>query len=334
MAGKKKPQHLQTPGQPPARSSASRPAALQTGGGFELPFSLPDKDDAPTINLPRLEKKLPWLMPLIYSLAIISFIPLTAIYYNRAATHKTNRWSLIPDMDNQPKWRSQQANMLFADHRASRAWPDGTVRADTPLPDPWYDEGIVNGQWATGLPPQVTVDAALLERGHQRFNIYCAMCHGEAGYGDGTVAKRADLLKEGTWTSPLTYHGDQVRNRPAGHIFNTITNGIRTMPAYGSQIPVHDRWAIVAWIRVLQASQDADIGSVPAEERSQLEAQKPAGTPAAAPATPGSVASGLNSPEPPVADRPGNSAQEAPAQPQVEAQPDAAGAGGTEEGAH
>jgi hypothetical protein len=123
----------------------------------------------------------------------------------------------------------------------------------------------------------------LLDRGQQRFNIYCAPCHGLDGYGDGTVARRAAQLKEGTWTPPLNYHTDQVRSRPVGHIFNTITNGIRTMPPYGSQIPVADRWAIVAWVRVLQASQDADLKSLPAAEQQTLEAHKP---PPTVPATP------------------------------------------------
>jgi mono/diheme cytochrome c family protein len=279
MAGKQKPSRPASPkpgGQPAA---AARPA----GPGLQLPFELPDKDGVPTINFVRLWKTLPWLLPLVVSLGIVSFIPLSVIYYNRTATHKTNRWSLIPDMDNQPKWRSQQANLMFADHRASRAWPEGTVRADAALPDAWFDTGIVNGEWATGLPPQVVIDGALLARGKERYHIYCSVCHGEGGYGDGPVAQRADRLKEGTWTSPLTYHGDQVRNRPVGHIFNTITNGIRTMPAYGTQIPAADRWAIIAWIRVLQASQSTDIAALPADRRAELEARKPA---VAAPAAP------------------------------------------------
>lgn len=305
MAGKKKPQHLQPgkapqgqqapppaaplpPGDPAGKPVASRstPKARQViapaGKGFEIPFSLPDKDDAPTINLPRLTKKLPWLLPLIYSVAIISFIPLCSIYYNRTATHSLPRWSLIPDMDNQPKWRGQQANTMFADHRSSRPWPEGTVARGMLRDDTHFYQGIVNGEWATGLPPQITVDQALLDRGRERYNIYCMQCHGEAGYGDGAVSRRAELLKEGTWTVPLTYHGDQVRNRPAGHIFNTITNGIRTMPAHGSQVSPEDRWAIIAWIRVLQASQHAELADLPAARRGELEARRPAAAPEAA----------------------------------------------------
>ena len=80
-----------------------------------------------------------------------------------------------------------------------------------------------------------------------------------AGYGDGIVARRADRLQEGTWVPPSSLHDDTVRQRPDGHLFNTITNGIRTMPAYGPQIPERDRWAVVAYVRALQRSQRARV---------------------------------------------------------------------------
>jgi hypothetical protein len=91
-----------------------------------------------------------------------------------------------------------------------------------------------------------------------------------AGYGDGMVAKRADELMEATWVPPSSFHTELVRSRPVGHLYNTITNGIRNMPAYGPQIPEHDRWAIVAYVRALQLSQNADVSDVPAELRSSL----------------------------------------------------------------
>lgn len=294
MAGKKKPQHTQAGSgsrdnaPAPLKASGSPAKQQRAGGGFELPFSLPDKDDLPVINMERLKKKLPWLVPTIYALAILSFFPLTNIYYNRTATHSLPRWSIIPDMDNQPRWKYQQANMLFADGRSSRPWPEGTVARGMLRDDTHYYYGIVNGQWATGLPPQIEINQALLERGRERYTIYCAQCHGDAGYGDGPVSRRAELLKEGTWTVPLTYHGDQVRDRPAGHIFNTITNGIRTMPAHGSQVSVEDRWAIIAWIRVLQESQHTTIDSLPSGKRAEMEARRPAAeeAPVAAEAAP------------------------------------------------
>jgi mono/diheme cytochrome c family protein len=286
MPGKKKqPKNIS----PPSRTQLTAPKptdpmfpeaknpVLRLPAGFKLPtLKLPFMDEPPTINLERLKRKIPWLTPAIMAFGIASFIPLSAIYYNRSNDHqKSNRVSIIPDMDNQPRWKSQQANYLFADHRASRPWPDGTVPATLPLKDNHFDYGIVDGAWATGLPPQLEINQALLDRGRERYNIYCAPCHGRGGYGDGSVAKHADRLKEGTWTVPLSYHTAQVRTRPVGHIFNTITNGIRTMPPYGTQIPAADRWAIIAWIRVLQASQDADINSLPPDQQQELLKRKP-----------------------------------------------------------
>jgi mono/diheme cytochrome c family protein len=96
------------------------------------------------------------------------------------------------------------------------------------------------------------VTESLVRRGQNRFDIFCAPCHGLDGYGDGPVAKRADALQEGTWVPPSSYHTDLVRQRPVGFIFNTITHGIRNMPAYGPQIPVADRWAIVSYVRELR----------------------------------------------------------------------------------
>ena len=84
------------------------------------------------------------------------------------------------------------------------------------------------------------------------------------------VAKRADELLEGTWTPPTSFHSELLRERPVGHLFNTISNGIRNMPAYGPQIPVDDRWAIVAYVRALQRSQNATVDDVPPDIRAQL----------------------------------------------------------------
>jgi mono/diheme cytochrome c family protein len=241
--------------------------------GPDIPLLGLDWDELPAVRVRRLPY---WTLPIAYCLIVFSFILLAMAYVARNTYHTVNRISIIPDMDNEPRWKTQQANYMFADHRASRPWPDGAVPRGLLENDDHYYRGIVGGAWATGLPAQLTIDRALLERGRQRYNIYCTPCHGEAGYGDGMVAQHADMLKEGTWTQPLNYHTDQVRSRPDGHIFNTITNGIRTMPPYGSQIPVADRWAIVAWIRVLQASQGADLSSLPADKQAELLKRKPA----------------------------------------------------------
>ena len=113
----------------------------------------------------------------------------------------------------------------------------------------------------------------LMRRGQERFNIYCAACHGLGGYGDGMVARRAaEMQQSGAntaagWVAPTNYHTDEIRGRPVGNLYNTITNGIRTMPAYDKQIPVPDRWAIVAYVKALQRSQHAKPQDVPETER-------------------------------------------------------------------
>jgi mono/diheme cytochrome c family protein len=122
--------------------------------------------------------------------------------------------------------------------------------------------------WVEAIPVPVTMQ--VMRRGQQRYDIFCSPCHGLSGYGDGMVAKRAEDLQEGTWTPPSSLHTDLIRARPEGQLFNTITNGVRSMPAYGAQISVEDRWAIVAYVRALQRSQAAAVDDVPTDLRASL----------------------------------------------------------------
>jgi mono/diheme cytochrome c family protein len=166
-------------------------------------------------------------------------------------------------MDNQPKFRAQHASALFADGRAMRIQVEGTVARGQLQEDGHYYLGVVNDAWAATFPGQVRVDVPFLERGRERFDIYCLPCHGAAGYGDGMINKRAmELVNQGVngtiWVQPKSIHDADIREQPVGQIYNSITNGVRTMPAYGSQIPVADRWAIVAYVRALQRSQNAE----------------------------------------------------------------------------
>lgn len=213
-----------------------------------------------------------WPNWLIYAAVIATaavLIPLAMIAKARTTTSTRPRINVVPDMDNQPKFRAQQANPMFADGRAMRLPVPGTVaRGELAADDAFFRGKTAAGEWVTAIPVPVT--GPLLRRGQERFDVYCTPCHGYAGYGDGIVAKRADRLQEGTWTPPSSLHTDLVRSRPDGLLFNTVSNGVRTMPAYGAQIPVADRWAIVAYVRALQRSQDAKVTDVPAELRSQL----------------------------------------------------------------
>jgi mono/diheme cytochrome c family protein len=213
--------------------------------------------------------KLPrWILFTVAILVVLSWVPLALIMRARVTTSPQPRIHIVPDMDNQPKFKTQARNPMFADRRAMRPPVAGTVPRSATLGNTALTEGKVGDDWVETMP--VEVDRGLLERGRERFDIYCSPCHGLAGFGDGMVAKRADELLEGTWTPPSSFHTDLVRQRPDGHIFNTISNGIRNMPAYGPQIPVNDRWAVVAYVRALQRSQNATVDDVPPDIRAQL----------------------------------------------------------------
>lgn len=137
------------------------------------------------------------------------------------------------------------------------------------MEDDHLHRGKANGQWAGSFPMPVTIE--MMMRGRERYGIYCTPCHGLTGEGDGIVAIRADRLQEGTWVPPASFHTEPNRARPVGYIYNVIANGVRNMPAYGSQISVEDRWAIVAYVRALQRSRNARLDDVPADKRTSLE---------------------------------------------------------------
>ncbi len=201
-------------------------------------------------------------------LVILAIIPVVLIARARAVKFSGPKTHIIHDMDHQPKFKTQNYNRLFADRRAMRPEIPGTVARGSLIADEAYQTGKQGGEFIEEFPIEVT--QPLLQRGQERYEIFCAMCHGLAGYGDGIIGKRAEALQEGTWVPPSSYHTDQVRERPVGHLFNTITHGIRNMAAYRSQIPGQDRWAIVAYIRALQKSQNANIDDVPQEYREDL----------------------------------------------------------------
>lgn len=209
-----------------------------------------------------------WLFYLVVVIIVLSWVPLAVILRARNTMSSKPRIHIIQDMDNQQKFKTQARNRLFADRRAMRRPATGTVARGELNGDDAYYRGMVGEDWIETLPIPVTMQ--LMERGRERFDVFCAPCHGLAGAGDGMVAKRAEELQEGTWTPPASFHSELVRERTDGHLFNTITNGIRNMPAYAPQIPVEDRWAIVAYIRALQRSQGAPLEDVPADLRAQL----------------------------------------------------------------
>ena len=206
----------------------------------------------------------------ILILMTLAMIPPALIARLRAVPSEKPRVHLIQDMDNQPKFRAQHATAIFTDGRAMRPPVHGTIARGELWADDHFARGVVNGEWTTTFPSQVTVDEAFLHRGRERFNIYCTPCHGWAGFGDGIVHLRADRLVNAgingsTWVAPKSLHEQTIRDQPIGQVFSTITNGVRTMPSYSAQISREDRWAIVAYVKALQWSQNADTarGAVP-----------------------------------------------------------------------
>jgi mono/diheme cytochrome c family protein len=156
-----------------------------------------------------------------------------------------------------PNWNMDQTERIdpqepapkdvFADGRGMRTPVEGTVAVGMLREDDHLWRGKVAGEFAKAVPPSLELDAAFLARGQERYNIYCAPCHDKAGTGNGTVAGRGI-------TQPPTFHSAYLKGFPVGQLFDVITNGVRTMPPYASQIPAEDRWAIATYVRALQVA--------------------------------------------------------------------------------
>lgn len=165
----------------------------------------------------------------------------------------------FPGMKHQPKLRPQSASAFFADGRADRMPPEHVVRADLPLrnDDHLYYGKDATGAFARGFPSALAVDMKFLERGRDRYTIYCLPCHGAVGDGNG-ITKRYGM------GATATYHDDRLRKMPEGEIFNTITNGTqnKNMPSYADKVAPEDRWAVIAYVRALQRAQQGTAADV------------------------------------------------------------------------
>jgi mono/diheme cytochrome c family protein len=210
--------------------------------------------------------------------ALALAVPPFIIARVRATPDENRAVHIFFDMDFQPKFKPQTLNPLFADGRAQRTSVVGTVARGESQLDAHRFEGVLEGKWADRLPDGMTMSKELLERGQQRYNIYCSACHGYAGYGDGAVNKRAMELMSSSegpangtaWVQAKSMHDPLVREHPVGMIFSIATNGIRNMAGYGTQITVEDRWAIAAYVKALQFSQNASMQDVPPELRDNI----------------------------------------------------------------
>lgn len=165
------------------------------------------------------------------------------------------------DMHDQPKFKPLRANSFFADGRSARPLVAGTVARGTLQEDDHLFTGRMNNEFVTTFPFPVTKEGLL--RGQERFNIFCSPCHGQLGNGEGAIVQRG--MKK-----PPSFHIDRLRESPPGYFFNVITNGFGAMFDYSDRIPARDRWAIIAYIRALQLSQNAKLDDVPQEKRQEL----------------------------------------------------------------
>jgi mono/diheme cytochrome c family protein len=170
------------------------------------------------------------------------------------------------DMHDAPRYKPLARSEFFGDERSARPFVEGTVARGQLDGDELFFTGKTGGAFAT--QPPMPVDAALLQRGRERFGIFCSPCHGVAGRADGMVVRRG-------YRKPVSFHDDRVRAQPIGYYFDVMTNGFGAMPDYAAQVPARDRWAIATYIRALQFSQHATLADVPPPVRPQLGAGTP-----------------------------------------------------------
>jgi Cytochrome C oxidase, cbb3-type, subunit III len=165
------------------------------------------------------------------------------------------------NMRDQSKLEPFEASAFFPDGQSERPLADGVVARGQLHDDELLYSGKIGGELSDTFP--FTVTTALLSRGQLRFNIYCAPCHGGLGDGEGMIVQRG-------FTQPPSFHDERLRQAPAGHFFDVITNGFGSMYSYASRIAPEDRWAIIAYIRALQLSQHATLDDLPPDQRGQL----------------------------------------------------------------
>lgn len=164
-------------------------------------------------------------------------------------------------MEKQAKYTYYEENDFFADRRAMRQPPEGTLPREQPAGNPALTTGMVAGQVVQEIPLELTPE--ILKRGRHKYEIVCAQCHGKLGNGDSIVAENMPLRLPPSLTA--------LADKPAGHFYRAIAYGYGVMPSFAGEIRIEDRWAVVAYVRALQKSQNATVADVPADKRSELE---------------------------------------------------------------
>lgn len=171
-------------------------------------------------------------------------------------------------MADQPAYRPLQYSDFWGDSRSGRDPVPGTVARGQLKEDDAFFTGMRSGEFVNFVPRPV--DRKMLERGQERYDIYCAPCHDRLGEGRGMVVRRG-------FPQPPSLHLDRLREAKPGYVFDVITRGFGRQPDLAAQIPVADRWAIVAYVKVLQYSQNAPLSAVPAADLQKLESPQAAG---------------------------------------------------------
>jgi len=271
---------------------------LQDAGAIAIEPCYLDPDPA--------QKQMPkWILAFIVASTAFALVPFAIAAKARSSHSSEPHIHIFPDMDFQPKYKSDTAMDLFADGRANRGEITGTIARGWLEADTLFYNGLQQSekgdtcaditsatcQWTTGFPtqypdsPGVTpdlrgkpfvVDGKLVNRGQQRFNIYCSPCHGYDGHGQGMIPERVKLTG-GVWLARNLVEAPDAAGKGGvavqmanGQMFNTISNGFQTMMGYAGQIPAADRWAIIAYVRALQRAQNASSDDVPARLRGSI----------------------------------------------------------------
>ncbi|MNX93684.1 Cytochrome c [compost metagenome] len=165
-------------------------------------------------------------------------------------------------MAHQPKYGPLASSDFFANEQAARPLVDGTVPRGEKRPDAYFQTGLVGGKAVDAFPFPITL--RVLERGRERFEIYCAPCHDRTGNGNGMIVQRG-------FTRPPSLHEPRLIQAPAGHFVQVMALGFGTMYSYASRVSAEERWAVAAYLRALQLSQRAPLADAPPAERSRLE---------------------------------------------------------------
>lgn len=216
---------------------------------------------------------------MVFRLAMLGLTSALLISGCRGTVSEDPPVHMNPNMDNQWRFDMQEPNAFFNDGRAMRTQVDGTVsfgtlEATDAATEHLY-EGRIGDKWTDQLPEGITLDAATVNRGRDRYQIYCVPCHGSTGRGNGSVTQRGLV-------APLSYMSDTLRAYPLGRIVWTLRHGKGNMPSYAAQIPPADRWKIALYVRALQIAQSKTIAQIPADIKNQNGWPLPAPAPEAA----------------------------------------------------